>query len=54
MRMTPSAGTGGACFFRHAHAASGFSQEGQMRPDSVEYTRLELSIHLSGDFLAIV
>ena len=39
--MTPSAGTGGTCFFRHAHAASGFSQEGQMRPDSVEYTRLE-------------
>jgi hypothetical protein len=54
MRMTPSAGAGGACSFRHAQFASGFAQAGQMRPAPVEYTSLELSMHLSGDFLAIV
>jgi len=36
MHMTPSAGTGGACFFRHAQAAGGFAQEGQMRPESMD------------------
>jgi len=45
--MTPSAGTGGACFFRHAHAAGGFLQAGQTRPGSVEYTSLEVFIQQS-------
>jgi hypothetical protein len=47
MRMIPSAGRGGTCFFPQMHSATGFAQEGQMRPESVEYTHLELPIHLS-------
>jgi hypothetical protein len=29
------------------HSAFGFAQERQMRPESLEYTNLELPIHLS-------
>ena len=35
-------------FFLHVHSATGFLQDGQILPDSVEYTNRELSIYFIG------